>query len=298
MTEDLKPQVRLYCILAREAPVAVVFRRGPTKQVLLVKWRTDTDEFQEGQWLKARIYERRCDLSPSGKRLIYFAANYKKPYFSWTAVSRPPFLTALLLWPKGDGWGGGGLFAEENTILLNHRAQEMQLAKDFSLPRHVQIRPFGDGSGRGEDSPIMDARMSRDGWRVLQAGKAFRRGSRASVSIEFNPPYIWAKPHPTSEARYELQMQFQGLHEREGPWYIIEYIVADRTNGSTISLGRIDWADWCQSGDLLFAKEGQLFRLGCSVDGALDELAAAKVLIDLTDRTFKEVACPSDAKHW
>ena len=298
MTEELKPQVRLYCILAREAPVAVVFRRGPTKQVLLVKWRTDTDEFQEGQWLKARIYERRCDLSPSGKRLIYFAANYKKPYFSWTAVSRPPFLTALSLWPKGDGWGGGGLFAEENTILLNHRAQEMRLAKDFSLPRHVRIRPFGDGPGRGEDSPIMDARMSRDGWRILQEGKAFRRGSRASVSIEFNPPYIWAKPHPASEARYELQMQFHGLHEREGPWYIIEYILADRTNGSTISLGRIDWADWCQSGDLLFAKEGQLFRTRCSVDGALDELATAKVLIDLTDRTFKEVACPSDAKHW
>src|SRR5262249_39683455 len=62
-------------------------------------------QFYEGQWFNGRIYERRCDLSPSGKRLIYFAASYKAPYAIWTAVSRLPFLTAVTLWPKGDGWG-------------------------------------------------------------------------------------------------------------------------------------------------------------------------------------------------
>jgi hypothetical protein len=54
-----KSQVRLYCILARDANLAVVCRRGPSKQVLLALWHTDTDQFDEGQWLKARIYERR-----------------------------------------------------------------------------------------------------------------------------------------------------------------------------------------------------------------------------------------------
>lgn len=110
MTKELKSQVRLYCILAKEAPVAVLFRRGPSKRVLLILWRTDTDKFEEGQWFKGRIYERRCDLSPTGRRLIYFAQNHKDLYFSWTAVSKPPFVTALALWPKGDCWGGGGLF--------------------------------------------------------------------------------------------------------------------------------------------------------------------------------------------
>lgn len=71
-----------------------------------------------GQWFKGRIYERRCDLSPSGEKLIYFAAKYRSPLYTWTAVSRPPFLTALLLWPKGDAWGGGGLFNNERTIGL------------------------------------------------------------------------------------------------------------------------------------------------------------------------------------
>lgn len=88
MKEPPEPSVRLYVIQARESSSAVVFRRGPSKHVQLVKWNTDTDEFEEGQWFKGRIYERRCDLSPNGRFLVYFAANYKEPFLSWTAVSK------------------------------------------------------------------------------------------------------------------------------------------------------------------------------------------------------------------
>src|SRR5262245_58312105 len=111
---------RLCVLLARKSSLAVIIRRGPSKSVALISWDTSSDEFRLGQWLKGRIYEHRCNLSPSGQKLIYFAANYRKEMQTWTAVSRPPFLTALLLWPKGDAWGGGGLFADERTILLNH----------------------------------------------------------------------------------------------------------------------------------------------------------------------------------
>lgn len=107
LSSSPKAQARLYCILARDAPVAVIFRRGPNKRVLLLLWRTDTDQFYEGQWLKGRIYERRCDLSPNGTRLIYFAANYKRPYFSWTAVSRPPFLQRWRSGPKATAGAAG-----------------------------------------------------------------------------------------------------------------------------------------------------------------------------------------------
>jgi hypothetical protein len=109
----LKPSIRIYAILAREAPFAVVFRRGPSKQVLTISWNTETHEFRMGQWFKGRIYERRCDLSSSGEKLIYFAAKYRSTLYTWTAVSRPPFPTALLLWPKGHAWGGGGVFLRE-----------------------------------------------------------------------------------------------------------------------------------------------------------------------------------------
>lgn len=297
MSDDLKSQTRLYCILAREAPLAVVFRRGPSKQVLLVLWQTDTDQFHEGQWLKGRIYEHRCDLSPKGRRLIYFAADYKEPYFSWTAVSKPPFLTALALWPKGDGWGGGGLFKNENRILLNHRPEEMDLAKGFKLPSNFRVKPFGKRPGWGEDSPIVDARLSRDGWRLVQNGKAIEHGLDASLWVEFSPPIVWSKRHRQLR-RYELQMHIQGLRERDGRWYLIEHLLSDRDTGSVISLGKTEWADWCQSGDLLFAKDGKLFRLCFSAKGVPPDPSSASLLIDFSDRVFKEVTPSSEATRW
>src|SRR3569832_1063297 len=67
----------IFGILAREAPTGVLIRRGPSSQTQLIKWNLKDDTFEEGQWLKARVYERRCDLSPQGTLLIYFAATYK-----------------------------------------------------------------------------------------------------------------------------------------------------------------------------------------------------------------------------
>src|SRR5260370_16572519 len=107
-------------------------------------WNTDDDTFECGQWLKGRIYERRCDLSPEGDLLLYFAANFRKPYYSWTAISRPPFLTALFLWPKGDCWGGGGHFLSRKQIALNHRCHlhESTLVQAFSFPPTITIRQY------------------------------------------------------------------------------------------------------------------------------------------------------------
>jgi hypothetical protein len=294
-----KSSVRLYTILARKAPLAVVFRRGPSKSVLLIKWRTDTDEFDEGQWLKGRIYERRCDLSPGGKRLIYFAANFKKPYYSWTAISKPPFLAAIALWPKGDGWGGGGLFANDKKILLNHRDGEMELAAGFNLPRFVKVEPFGARPGWGEDSPILDARLTRDGWRLVQDGKTTRHKMTAPVWIEVDPPQIWSRMNPNQKTSdYELRALTRGIYERNGAWYVMEHVVQRKKPTQRISLGKTDWADWCHSGDLLFSREGKIFRLGFDQSGELLPLAEARMVIDLTDKKFEARKAPEVAKVW
>jgi hypothetical protein len=295
MSKPSKPGVRLYAIFAREAPRAVIFRRGPSKHVLLILWNTDTDEFVEGQWLKGRIYERRCDLSPSGEQLIYFAADYKEPYFSWTALSRPPYLTAIALWPKGDGWGGGGLFAKENEIHLNHRTGEMKMAKGFGLPKQITVKPLGEHSGWGEDSPIADMRLMRDGWRQVQSGKSIQHGLGSPVWMEFDPPEVWARPNPVDGGKYELRSETHGLHERDGSWYITEHVVINNESGEEVGLGRTDWADWCHSGDLLFAREGKLFRLGFGSQGLLPFTEAIS-LIDLEERTFRPLEPPEEYK--
>ena len=75
-TQNAKPPARLHAILARRGSYAVVFRRGPSDKVALIGWDRHNDTFTLGQWLRGRIYPLRCDLSPSGKHLIYFAAKF------------------------------------------------------------------------------------------------------------------------------------------------------------------------------------------------------------------------------
>ena len=120
--EQPRAKCQLYVILARAASTAVVFRRGPTKQVRLIQWDRHDDSFTRGQWFKGRSYERRGDLSPNGRRLVYFASNGKD---TWTAISNPPVLTALALWPSDGTYGGGGLFTSNDDVLINHSPDRM-----------------------------------------------------------------------------------------------------------------------------------------------------------------------------
>lgn len=286
-----QPSTRIYAILARKAPRAVVFRRGPTRQVLILNWDTESHEFRLGQWFKGRIYERRCDLSPSGEKLVYFAAKYRAPHRTWTAVSRPPFLTALTLWPKGDAWGGGGLFKNERTLLLNHRADEMTLADEFYLPKALNLEAFGDDPGWGEDEPILSSRLTRDGWSLKQKGSWRENEFGSKLWIEFTEPKIWVKPR----RRWTLEMRILGLNQRDGPWDVLEHVVSDAEGHVALSLGRSDWADWSHSGELLFARQGRLYRI--AVDPQTGP-GAPEELIDLRNFRFEAVEAPPEARQW
>lgn len=271
--------------------MAVVLRRGPSKSVALISWDTDRDEFRLGQWLKGRIYEHRCDLSPSGQKLIYFVGSYRNEMRAWTAVSRPPFLAALLLWPKGDAWGGGGLFADERTILLNHQSNRRKLAEGFHVPPTIKVAPFADHAGRGEDDPVWSTRLERDGWQLRRRGKVREGKGDSRIWIEYVEKEIRAKTCGT----WTLEMQIAGIRESDGPWYLIEYRVVDRHGSVILDLGRIDWADWSRKGDLLFARDGCLFRASMHRQSGP---AAPKKLIDLSGLKFEPLISPPEAKNW
>jgi hypothetical protein len=287
----LKPSTRIYAVLARNAPIAVVFRRGPSKQVLTIGWNIETHEFRLGQWFKGRIYERRCDLSPSGEKLIYFAAKYRSPLYTWTAVSRPPFLTALALWPKGDAWGGGGLFKNERVVSLNHPKNQMALAEGFKLPKSMSLEPCGVHSGCGEDGPILCQRLLRDGWKLQQAAEGWENKPASRIWHEFSKQEVWAK----SYGSLTLEMLISGIHERDGSWYVLEHRVTDPTGHVAIDLGRSDWADWSRAGELLFARDGRLYRV---VVDRQSDLRAPEELIDLRDLKFESRSSPPEATVW
>jgi len=217
------PACRIYGHIARDGRSAVLLRRGPTRQVQLIRWWLGSDTFEPGQWLKGRIYERRCDLSPDGALLCYFAQNFGRAPGSWTAISRPPYLTALAMWAKGDCWGGGGLFQSRSHVRLTHRpGGEFRLYPGYRLAKTFRVEPLGDHSGWGENDPIERIRLLRDGWRVTQNAHAsvpprFQRDA-------FDLPELLSRQCP-ARADLNLFRILRGFDRPDGPFYQYDHAV-------------------------------------------------------------------------
>ncbi len=65
---------------------------------------------------------------------------------------------------------------------------------------------------------------TRDGWTV----KVHREGlgeqkSRSRIWREYSEPQVWSK----KRGSLTLEMRILGVHETEGPWYVMEHRVLD-----------------------------------------------------------------------
>lgn len=279
---------QLTVILARQAPVGVIFRRGPARWTQVIKWNTATDVFEAGQWFRGRIYDRRCDLSPSGEKLIYFSAKHHlrnaHPSYTatWTAISKIPYLTALALWPNGGTtYHGGGLFAAEDTIGLNsyvHRHSNP--ARDLPARAHpshapppgLQVEPLAFTSG----DQLFPLRLVRDGWRLTTPGDVHVDGSVSRGCL------VRSSKHQP----YRLQLDFD---YQEAKYSLID-LTAERLENRV--LDGASWADFDHDGRLVFARDGQLFRM--RVDRPLE----CQILADFHDRKPNRLIAPKWASAW
>lgn len=272
------PPPRLWIVRATQARVAAVFRRGPANVVQVSKWSLDTDVVEYGQWLKGRIYERRCDVSPSGEYLVYFAANHRPPHGSWTALSRLPWLTALGFWPKGgDTWGGGGVFLSDDALALNHQIVDVSKLARTSR-RDLTIEPFRARSGEREDDPIGNAVLAKGGWRSIanaEVGSGLEKESPDRLHL------LWMIPRGWFDKR---------------PWFCIAEIQSGEPGRTVISSNDLDWADWHDNGDLLFATEGRLMRLRRR--DLSQGLAAAGLIADFGLQSYDPQPSPARARRW
>ena len=179
MAMDKSP-CRLFVIPARDAPFAIILRRGPSRWYHLIRWQTERDAFEPGAWFRGRIYEKKCDLSPDGSLLVYFCHGgaFREGYTdSWTAVSRAPWLHALALWPWGTTYGGGGRFLANRRLVLHvgmpvethpdHPARGLEIvAGQAEYHASSQEVEGADWSGRDQRGNLV----------YCLSGKLFRRG--------------------------------------------------------------------------------------------------------------------------
>ena len=300
-------RTRLDAAFASNAPRAVILRRGPKKHFHLISWDLRNDTFIHGQWMKGVV--RLCDLSPSGNKLLYWAAQHHNsaaerarrrpsvtgeeqegsPRFeplaqrgrdmaefakrhpkrrvprylrapdgksqgksapradtgTWTAISRPPYFSALAVWPSFGTWTGGGYFRSDNEVVLFESDEGMVPQENVRRPAVFKMSPYftnrtfcnAELAARAEGYPIKK-----------EAGEAIVNGLAGS-----DKPKRW-----------------------------VDWIHADRA-----------------SGILYFAVDGAVYRLAnwAGLD-PVEYLTAATKIADFNGLSFQQMRAPAEAMRW
>ena len=256
---------RLHVLLARDAPFAVILRRGPSKQVCTIGWNLSEDTFEVGQWFKGRIYEHECDLSPDGEHLIYHAikARFKDGgWLDYVVLSRAPYLKALKIWKDGGIYGG--VFLNNDRFALHN----IRLSGEVPLPKIFRVTPFGEVKNEAELAQIerptdtSQWRFERDGW------KGWNK-LPGSSNLE------WIK----SFAGWELKMT--------GSIGSFRYAVRGHRLAKTFDCAPWQWADF-RGERLLWAQDGKIFaaKVWEGGHGPIEELA------DFNNWTFEPIVAP------
>lgn len=185
------PPPRLYCLLAAEAPIGILFRRVRTKFYELYVWKRGKDSFKRFGLFNGRLYPDRSDISPDGKHFLYFAmagSAWAVPGTggTWTALSEVGKMSAQSLWGIGDTWGGGGIFLSNKEYwLYESHVNELRKHRDSStLKRVLMLKPPLPAHARRENP--MDK-----GWTLVRARRGFRMESDNESALEF-PDWEWA----------------------------------------------------------------------------------------------------------
>lgn len=271
-TQQNEHATRIFGYVAAEKRIAVVLRRGPSKMVEMLRWDLCTDTLERGQWLKGRVYDERCNLSPDGALFVYFAASFVGAIPTYTAISRPPYFTALALWKEVGTWGGGGRFTSPTTVRMNGNYGPPDIG---AFPPHYSM---GEWSAISKDAPF-----PRESYpaRWLSVDKEFK------MSIKAHPVIHGTRLERLADIGYAPGEAF------------VRYEYSISAGRDSRNLGQLDWAEWDLNGDLLFAKDGCLWREREWRGGEFWKTTSRPVLVaDLRPHKFSAKRAPENFKVW
>jgi len=191
---------------------------------------------------------------------------------AWTAVSKVPYLKALVMLPKGDCWHGGGLFISSQSYWLNDGYGHGILHDHSQLIRDRGFQP--PGYFGGECPNVYYNRLIRDGWVLLQekpSGEAhavFEKPIGHSLTLR-KLCFAAVRAPPGNSCYYEKH----ALFDMQG------HLVQDAP--------RWQWAD-LDGRRLLWAEDGRLFSADVGRTGTGDP----RQLYDFSNMCFEPRQAP------
>lgn len=304
--ESRRPPCRLHALVASEADVGVVFRKGPSRWWHILKWDLQTHKLQSGAWVKGKMYPRRSAISPDGKLLCYFIfrrfypADPEYPWDAYFAVSKIPWLTALAAWRTRWIWTTGCWFGHDGELTISW------------LPPGPKEPFHGNYPGKINHNPVLtkwEARFLQElksGWRLIdndwlsENREYLRSALPPSKQVWPRPPAGLMKYRPRNMAMliqldwgYEsARHKVEGTHAIDSrmPEYMLQH-----ASRKLEHLGRLRWADWDHQGNVLAATWNGELRVY-----QLQENDTLKCLIqhDLNPMEPSPMNSPIWAKQW
>ncbi len=237
---------RLFFLTAKEAPILVVLRRGPSKRYHVIKINTETTAMEHGSWFTGRLYTDDCDLSFDGEWLIYKALGANGAV--WTGLCRSPWLKTYREWENLGTWNGGGFFVSRTLLQINVWSK-IKVTQKVQLP--FECHEGGIEHNReGKIVPYdpRTARMLREGWRRLETSQASEHLVKKTYT-SFNDHSEWgcqpSSRHPMlSMVRRPDRGGNQSSFTLERPSDLLD--------------SAVDWANWDAFGNLIVARQGLL----------------------------------------
>jgi len=259
------PGPRITCIPAAAAPIVAVIRRGPSAWTQIGRWDVEHASYEPGAWVRARVYEDRCDLSPDGRWLAYFtlrgSARPEWPAgITFIAISRLPWVRALAAWSTCGTWTRGVHFVDDRRVW------------ELGEPDVGDAGPCRRRFGMKVSAALAYPVEHRRGWRETDESPPREARGHWDERID---GLVMAKPQPTDATR-ELRRGIAG--------YTLHEAATER------ALPDVQWADWHRDGRLLVATiDGRLqIRAGGSIEWERD------LARDAPDPTSP----PAEASRW
>ena len=232
----------------------------------MLTWDLQTDKITPGQWLKHRAYTEFADLSSDGRYLIYNAATHNLTHAvgsSYVAISKPPFFTAVALYPTPGFEEGAGAFLDNRRFWVAASG----------------LVPGGEDLLRANGLKRVARRPERTfmtGWAEVDFTEDRRFGPLAAR--------VWSFEKPVGQGWTLCRRYTRALTSRHagprGNWSWLAHELHGPDGSTDLNT---EWADAWQ-GELLFARDGCLFRMTPG--------AEPRRIADLTPNTFRPVRVP------
>ena len=180
--------------MAAKAPLVVVFRRGPSAVTQQLLWNLDTDEVVPGEWIRAGVYTRRCDVSPNGKYLVGFYSDFSPAQKArskkrhgveapcWTAVSFVRSFSPLALWLQTNSYFGGGQWIANAKLEIDPQGPHEAIPP----PPDLRVKA-SDGKRLGKVGLFWAERLERRGWQRVKSEGRLKASGWAMAWIKNAP---------------------------------------------------------------------------------------------------------------